>query len=802
MQPGRPDYRGRTRPPQIVEKWQQTGNRILLEGPDTALEVSAYAAHSLRFRFAPEGRFEDDFSYAVVKRPDEFDGKFSLRKVGDEFHIRTEELVVKVSNTLNIKVFNKQGQLLSEDERGFYWEPFPSRGGNQVFYNRKIQENEYFFGLGDKPGRLNLRGLRFENWGSDTYGYDKNSDPLYKSIPFFIGLHHGLGYGVFFDNTFKTRFDFGHDRGDICTFWSEGGEMDFYFIYGPEMMAVSERYAQLTGIPEMPPLWALGYHQSKWSYFPESKVMSVANEFRIRKIPCDAIHIDIDYMDGFRCFTWDRQRFADPRRMVQDLLDDGFKTVVIIDPGIKTDKDYAVYQEALEKGYFCRRADGPLMEGNVWPGKCSFPDFTHPAVREWWAGLFKDFLKSGIRGIWNDMNEPALFEIGTFPEDTRHDFDGHPCSHRKAHNVYGTQMARATFEGIRKYMYPHRPFAMSRAGYAGVQRFASVWTGDNLATWEHLWIANIQVQRLSISAVSFAGSDIGGFIGRAGGELYVRWLQMGAFQPFFRTHYSGDYGDQEPWSFGDKWTALAKKAIETRYRILPYIYTAFWNYTRKGTPVIRPISFIDQDDVDTLFRMDEFGVGPDMLVCPITREGDLGRLLYLPAGEWYNFWTSTVLDGKQEVFVEAPLDQIPVFIRAGAVIPQFPLMQYVGEISFDSMPLHVYYKKGKYTSELYEDAGDFFGHDQGNYRMHTFETEGSGAKLEIRQAWEGRFNSEYSSYELHVHGLPFIPAGMLLEGKPVMFDRDFSADQTVFKFTVDKKFESIVLMRLDGFADL
>ncbi len=801
MQPVRQDPRSRNRATQIVEKWQQTGNRVLLESSGAALEVSAYGVNMLRFRFSPNGIFEDDFSYAVVQKPEAFEGKFSLRKVGDEFHVLTDELVCKISNSLNIRIFNKAGQLISEDERGFFWEPYPQKGGNQVFNNRKIQEGEHFFGLGDKPTRLNLRGLRFENWGSDTYGYEKNSDPLYKNIPFFMGLHSGLGYGIFFDNTFKTRFDFGHERSDICTFWSEGGEMSYYFIYGPELMSVSEGYVYLTGTPELPPLWALGYHQSKWSYYPESKLMSVANEFRIRKIPCDGLHIDIDYMDGFRCFTWDRQRFPDARRMLQDLLEDGFKSVVIIDPGIKIDKDYAVYQDAMAKDMFCRRADGPVMEGNVWPGSCHFPDFTNPEVREWWSGLFKDFTKSGIRGIWNDMNEPALFEIGTFPEDTRHDFDGHPCSHRKAHNVYGMQMARATWEGIKKSIYPNRPFAMSRSGYSGIQRYAAVWTGDNLATWEHVWIANIQIQRLSISGLSFCGSDIGGFIGRAGGELFVRWLQMGAFHPFFRTHYSGDYGDQEPWSFGDKWTALAKKAIETRYRILPYLYTAFWQYTSKGTPIVRPLSFIDQNDPETLFRMDEYGFGPDLLVCPITKEGDEGRLMYLPKGIWYNFWTDLEVEGGEEVFVQTSMAEIPVFIRAGAIMPQYPVMQYVGEVSFDAMPLHIYYLHGTYTSSLYEDAGDFYGHDQGNYRLRTFELEGFANKVDIRQSWEGRFNPEYTTYKMVFHGLPFIPAGMLLDGKVVMFSLDYSAEKGSFTMEVDKKFEHLSLMNLEGFAD-
>jgi alpha-glucosidase len=354
--------------------------------------------------------------------------------------------------------------------------------------------------------------------------------------------------------------------------------MNYYFIYGPLMRSVAEQYAYITGTAEIPPIWALGYQQSKWSYKPEKQVKEIANEFRKRKIPCDVIHLDIDYMDGYRCFTWNKKEFPDPMRMIKQLQKQGFKIVCIIDPGIKVDKNYSVYKEAFEKNYFCRRADGELMEGDVWPGKCNFPDFTNPQVRKWWSTLFEDLIKAGVRGIWNDMNEPAVFEIGTFPEDVRHDYDGHPGSHRKAHNIYGMQMARATMTGLKKYLGDKRPLNITRSGFSGVQRYAATWTGDNTASWEHLWLANLMCQRLSMSGISFVGSDIGGFIGNPDGELYVRWLQMAVFHPFCRTHSAGldrDSQPHEPWVYGPRFEFIARKFINLRYRLLPYIYTAF-----------------------------------------------------------------------------------------------------------------------------------------------------------------------------------------------------------------------------------
>ncbi len=800
MQLGREQIK-RKMSPQLVRNWEQRNSRFYLYCPETTLEISVISEYIIRFRFSPEGRLDDDFSYAIRDDLPEPKGYFELRSVGDQFHLLTDHLLVKISKTLKIGIYNQMGQLLNEDEAGFHWESNKERGGNFVYCSKRIQEQEYFYGLGDKPRELNLRGMRLENWGSDTYGFEKQRDPLYKNIPFYIGLHHNLAYGMFFDNTFKTTFDFGHERGDVASFWSRGGEMDYYFIYGPEMVQVAERYTYLTGCPEMPPMWSLGYQQSKWSYYPEKRVKEIATEFRKRKIPCDVIHIDIDYMDGFRCFTWDYEKFPNPGRMISELEEDGFKTVVIIDPGIKIDRNYFVYQEGVENGYFCRRADGPLMEGDVWPGACHFPDFTDPEVRTWWSGLYEEFMKSGIRGVWNDMNEPAVFGIGTFPDDTRHDFDGHPCSHRKAHNIYGMQMARATYEGVKQSVFPFRPLVVTRSGYSGVQRYSAVWTGDNIATWEHLWIANLQCQRLSVSGISFCGSDVGGFIGDPSPELYIRWVQMAAFHPFFRTHSSGDHGDQEPWSFGDEAEKAVREAIELRYKLLPYMYTIFWKHVDKGTPMILPLSFLDQSNSETYHRMEEFGLGKDMLICPINAENARGRNVYLPKGQWYHLWTDSLHEGRNEMWIDAPINQIPIFIRAGSVIPNYPVMQYVGEERIDKLILHTYYIVGEHESVLYEDAGDYYDHQQGNYTIRNFNVIGEPKKLVIHQQFEGRYNSEYNKYNLVVHGLPFAPAGMDVDGKTVMFDTTLNeASPYTLVVDVNKNFKRLAIMPLEGFA--
>lgn len=719
------------------------------------LKVEMISDTMIRFRYAIESEFDRDFSYAIDFKPEVNVEFYEFEELPDHFRITTDKLIFTIQKSDGIKkILNRSGVILNEDEKGFHWEYYNKTGNNIILMSNKIQPSEYFYGLGDKSGHLNLRGRKLELWGSDTYAYDNTTDPLYKNIPFFMSLHKGLGYGIFFDNTFRSHFDFGKERGNVFSFWAQGGEMNYYFIYGPELISVSEQYALLTGTPELPPLWALGFHQCKWSYFPDTKVKEITRGFRDRKIPCDAIYLDIDYMEGFRCFTWSKEHFPEPKKMIEEFNEEGFKTIVIIDPGIKIDNEYPVYKEAIENDYFCRRADGPLMKGSVWPGLCNFPDFTKPEVRTWWAGLFKELIKENkVAGVWNDMNEPAVFEEGTFPDDVRFDYDGASCSHLKAHNVYGMQMARATYEGIKQNGYPNRPFVITRSGYSGMQRYSSVWTGDNVASFEHLQIANAQCQRLSVSGVSFTGSDIGGFIETPTPELFTRWIQLGVFHPFCRVHSSGDHGEQEPWSFGEEATEIVKKFIEIRYQLLPYIYTAFWQYSKYGTPMLRPLAFLNQNNPESYFRQEEFGLGDNLLICPILEEKAEGRWMYLPAGQWYNFWSDEVNNGNDEIWAEAKIDSIPIFVKAGAVIPFYPVQQYVGEKKIETLTLHIYNTKGQNTSKLYEDAGNGYDYsEQDLYNIIEFNVERKDQLFYIKQLISGSFKAEYTTYNIVLHG--------------------------------------------------
>ena len=789
------EYKGNLYPTQVVNYRKDSDKFYFTSENGVILEITVLRNSALRFRYATDHVFEPDFSYAI--NPDHSRGYDEIKEDETDaaFLIETSKLRVYVDKTsLRIRIEDLSGDVINEDELGFHWEENYEFGGNTVKMSKITQAGESFYGLGDKATHTNLKGRRTHNWVTDQYAYGKDQDPLYKAIPFYVGLHNDMAYGIFFDNSFCTHFDFSHERRNITSFWADGGEMNYYFFYGPEMHRVVRAYTDLTGTPELPPLWALGFHQSKWSYYPESRVKQLAGKFRELKIPCDAIYLDIDYMDGFRCFTWDKKHFPDPKRMIGELEEDGFKTVVMIDPGIKVDRDYWVYREALEKDYFCKRADGPIMQGKVWPGPCSFPDFTNPKVRSWWAELYKGLMQdTGVHAVWNDMNEPAVMEVPskTAPLDTRHDYDGHPCSHRKAHNIYGMQMVRATYEGVKKYVFPKRPFVITRAAYAGTQRYSSTWTGDNVATWEHLWIANVQVQRLCMSGMSFAGSDIGGFAEQPNGELFARWVQLGVFHPFCRVHSSGDHGDQEPWSFDEEVTGIVRKFIELRYQLLPYLYTMFWKYVKEGVPMLKSLVYYDQADHQTHFRTDEFIFGDQILVCPIQEPNAQGRRMYIPRGKWHNYWTGEVVEGGMEKWVVADIDKIPIFIKAGAIIPKYPVQQYVGEKEIDQLVLNVYYLEGTEQSTVYEDAQDGYDYKKGEYSLRNFKMTGRDKELIIQQFKDGTYTTPYETLRVNFIGLPFRISKVQVDNQRVpLKEVRLNGDNTI---EVDKNFSSLVI---------
>ncbi len=815
--PRYPDVVTRFRP-DVVDSLEQRNQSVILTTKNgIKLRVSVITADILRLTYTTKGDSGIDFSYAVDPefnpRPVDFD---VVEETGS-VQIVTDSVICRVNKKKILAQFlDVDNKILCEDVSGYYKRESLMKGISEVSISQKAPDDVRYFGLGDKAVEQDLRGRSYENWNTDAYSFERGDDPLYRSVPFFMALNDEKAYGIFLDNTYRTVFDFDRRKDNTMSFSAEGGQMNYYFINGPRLQQVAQRYTELTGTPELPPIWALGYHQCRWSYYPDSKVRQIAKKFRDQKIPCDAIYLDIDYMEDYKVFTWNQDYFPDPEQLIADLREDGFQTIVMVDPGIRAEEGYEVYEDGLKNDVFCKRPDGDLMIGPVWPPRTVFPDYTNPEVRTWWGNLYGEFMNGlKISGIWNDMNEPAVFELQrkTFPDDIRHNFDGHPCSHRKAHNIYGMQMARASLEGIKMHTPEKRPFLLTRANFAGGQRYAALWTGDNIASWDHLRLGNEQCLRLSISGYSFCGTDIGGFVDRPSPELYTRWLQVGIFHPLFRTHsmgYNVDGAaavkqeeveqrkaqvtlDQEPWSFGEKTTGIAREIIGLRYRLLSYLYTAFYQYVTEGTPILRPLVFYDQSDSDALEAEEEFMFGDKILVSPVLDKGRESKEVYLPEGEWYHFWDDTRLDGKKSHDIDTPIEQIPFFVKAGSVLPMRELMQFTDEKEPDKLELLTYYGDETEETLLYEDKEQGYNYEDGEYRKIKFRFESDDKAVRIHADSVGSYEPSYNKIEITFIGLPFTPGRCEVDGRDAPIDADTRNGGKAYKVVVGSSFKDLKL---------
>jgi alpha-glucosidase len=724
---------------------------ILLHCGMAQVRLDIVAHDCVRVRLAPDGLFEDEFSWAVVNG--------SRPSVHWELHT-SDSLLVAATAQLRVKIHfypcriefcTQDGDLINSDDggKGMGWD------GEQVRCWKQLPPEEHYYGFGEKTGPFDKRGTSMEMWNSDIPGYRAYADPIYVSIPFFVGLKNGRAYGIYFDNVHRTTFDMGVESRSYYSFGADGGELDYYFLYGPHPKKVIRGYSELVGRLPLPPRWSLGYQQCRWSYFPESRVREIAETFRQRRIPCDVIYLDIDYMDDFRCFTWDRDRFPNPQRMLDDLSAQGFQTVVIIDPGIREDAGYWVYEEGLKGDHFCRLSSGELYVGRVWPGASVFPDFTRSETRAWWGSLHEEMMALGIKGFWNDMNEPASWSGpgGTFPPEVIHDNEGRPVTHPACHNVYGMQMARATYEGCRRLRPDRRPFVLTRAGFAGLQRYTALWTGDNTASWDDLRMSLPMMQNIGVSGQPFVGADIGGFGGTPSAELFTRWLQVGIFYGLCRTHTVTGSADQEPWSFGEEHEELNRQAIEVRYRLLPYVYSTFYEASQTGLPVMRP-KWLEFPEEQRVYHHDaEFMFGEHLLVAPVLWPGITERQLYLPQGDWYDFWTGKQYPGGTDIFVPVDLSTIPLFARAGAIIPMQEVVQYTDERPLDPLVLAIFpCERSTYT--FYEDDGISFEYADGQYALVTYTCEKKDEEVIFHVGERrGDYRPEERSYLLQIHNV-------------------------------------------------
>src|SRR6267154_1131311 len=531
---------------------------------------------------------------------------------------------------------------------------------------------------------------------------------------------------------------------------------------GPEPKKIIPKYTAMTGRSPLPPLWTLGYQQSRYSYYPESRAREIVKTLREKKIPADAIYLDIDYQQGYAPFTINREYFPTFEKMISDFRAQGMHTILITDPHIKKDPQhgYAPYDSGMKNDVFVKNPDGSVYVGVVWPGESVFPDFTLTRAREWWGGLYKDFVGMGAAGFWNDMDEPALFERAdkTMPLDTVHRLDdGTSLDHRAIHNVFGMQNVRATYDGLRKLQGNERPFVLTRAAYSGAQRYAATWTGDNSSTWNHLKMSTPMLLSMGISGFPLIGDDIGGFAGSPTADLLTRWFEVGALNPIYRNHTAKGTADQEPWVHGPEHEAIRRKYIELRYQLMPYLYTGIEETSRTGLPLMRPV-FLEYPQASEFYGDNrDFLFGKDFFVAPVTTDMVDAEEISLPPGEWYDFWTNAKLSSKEKFTLQPRLDEMPIYVRAGAIVPMQPLVQSTEETPNGPLELRVYLPNSNASGDcrwtLYQYDGHTYAYQKGEILRVNYSCQVSSGAVTLSSTTEkSAYQPWWNSVKLTIYG--------------------------------------------------
>jgi alpha-glucosidase len=769
--------------PGAVEQVKPLANGVELRTAGAVAEVVALRDDVLRVRVSATGRLPEDASWAALPEARRASVAVAVEDTPRLVGFRTADVHVAIDRSdLAITVRDNSGRIIQQDAR-----PVCFQGSSfRVFKN--MPEDEHYFGLGDKTGPVDRRGEAFDLWNTDAYRFQESTDPIYKSIPFFMTFRRGTAAGVFLDNTWRSSFDFGKDTPGVYSFGAVNGPLDYYIFTGPTPKQVVEAYAWLTGKPPLPPLWMLGFQQSRYTYTPVQKLMDVADRLRADRIPADALYLDIGFQEKNRPFTVDRTAFPDFAGTVARLKKMNFHLVVITDLHIAKlpGHGYAPYDSGMAEDQFVHNPDGTVFSGIVWPGPSVFPDFTRKVTRDWWGGLYSGFVNDGVAGFWNDMNEPSVFNTPnkTFPLDVVHriesdDFSRRTATHAEIHNVYGMENSRATFEGLRKLRPEERPFVLTRATFAGGQRYAATWTGDDSSTWNHLRMTAPMLKNLGLSGFSFSGADVGGFAGTPPPDLLTKWIEVAAFQPIDRDHTESGTGAQEPWVGGTAQEDIRRRFINERYRLMPYLYTLAEESARTGLPMMRPI-FLDYPkaakdghpiDTDTGTE-GEFLLGHNLLIAPspYPEEPDAYTVEF-PTADWYDYWTGKRVEPTVRAaapaqtglppsaadlvplttLVRPELGSLPVFVRGGAILPMAPLVQSTNETPQGPLTLRVF-AGPDCRGSLYLDDGHTYAYMYGESLQMSFTCEVTADSLLVTISHQGRYKPWWKDLRLEIYG--------------------------------------------------
>jgi alpha-glucosidase len=694
----------------------------------------------------------DNFSYSLVDNAPPTVRAFSVKETSDnKIVLSTSSLAVEIERSPRFRVIFKdaQGTILNEDVPGDGLGTAFS--GDKVTIYKTLQQSERFIGLGEELGNLDRRGSVVTLWNTDNYKYDDPRIPMYVSIPFFIGLHHQQIYGIYFDNSFRSVFNFGASNKRFSSYTFDGGDRDEFFIHDVSVGKILEHYTSLTGRMPLPPRWSIGYQQSRDTYSPQQKALWVASTLRDKRIPTDGIVLDADYLKDYEPFRINLERFPDMRGLADKLHGMNLELTASVNPGIRIDDSYPAYKSILEQDVFLKYSDGQPYVADIYPNSNVYPDFTNPMARAWWIDNMKIYQDVGINGYWNDMNEPAI-DGGAMPDNVVFNFDGRGATTAEAHNYFGMLMARSSFESFQKFGSNKRPFVLSRSGFAGIQRYAAVWSGDNQAKDEHILLGALLNNQMGLAGVPFTGPDLGGYIGDGNKELFKRWMEVGAFSPYMRDHREHLGAANEPWAYGEEAEIISKTYIGFRYRSMPYLYSEFHEASERGIPISRCLC-IDNPFDGKVYEQRyqyEFLFGDALLVNPMTSKEKTGQT-YLPAGDWYDIFSDERISGQRELSAEYPMYRIPIFVKASSILPLQTEVFSTKDKPSDTLYVHVFNGTAPHTFVYYEDDGNSLDYQDGAYYQRTIDFDPSEKKIVFGKP-QGNYTSQFKKVALVLHG--------------------------------------------------
>ncbi|NHI93420.1 MAG: DUF5110 domain-containing protein [Candidatus Lokiarchaeota archaeon] len=688
-----------------ISEIEKIGNILNIKCHNAIIKIIVLKNDLLKIRITNKSEFSRLDLLPKINEVSE-DVQIIFREEKDYFIFNTNCIaVLLMKSPFKILFYDLKNQLIIMDDfsYGICWDE------KQIGTYKKLHKEESIFGLGEHSGNLDRVGQEFVN-----YNFPRYKEPFYCSIPFFIGLYNKNAYGIYVQNSSRTFFNFGKTFRDKTFFGTDGHELNYYFIFGPKIAKILRIYTDLTGRGELPPNWTFGYHQSKFSYKSDSEVRKIAERLRIRRIPCDSIFLDLHYMDKKKNFTWNRKKFPNPIRLIRNIKKMGFHITAIIDPWLKKDKNYELYAEALENNFFCKQENEKIYSTfTLFTRRVSIPDFFREDVREWWATQHSKLFDIGIEGIWNDKNEPELMSMA----DRRVVHGEENIPHELIHNPFPLYELEATKLAFEKYLPNQRSFILTRSGFPSIQCYGAIWTGDIRSGFEEMAESVPMLANMSISGIPFCGADVGGFwsfkkVLFKKSELFVRWIQLGVFYPFFRNHNAMLMRSQEPWCFGKTNEKIITKYIKLRYRLFPYIYNAYNEWLKNGKPILRPLVYDYQNDPNCSKINHQFLFGNDLLIAPVVMEKVRDWAVYLPRGVWIDYWTKEEFIGGKVISIETPLEMIPIFVKKGAIIPTQADMMYIGENKIDPLILDIYPNK-RSVINYYEDDGITYNYKNG-----------------------------------------------------------------------------------------